>query len=187
MHVSDLEHEFGIGPHILAQIVVCSIHKVPEFAPRNVVRILWDKFQLWKIPMCSHGYSFPLVSPSSTMWRRRVATLLWESVRMKLTLPKWGLGSPLGLLKVQSSIARVKTPCIGAFFISLERYWSLNVQNGFTWPIWASVTQVMAKRKAGNQIANLIPTTESPESTRSPCVQVVCNTSLESFRRGLQL
>jgi len=29
-----------------------------------------------------------------------VATLLWESVRMKLTFPKWGLGSPPGLLKL---------------------------------------------------------------------------------------
>jgi hypothetical protein len=33
---------------------------------------------------------------------------LRESVRMKLTLPKWELGSPLGLPKLQSSIAGVK-------------------------------------------------------------------------------
>jgi hypothetical protein len=48
---------------------------------------------------------------------------------MRLTLPKWGLGSPPGLLKVQSSIARVKTPHIGAFFISLENYQSVDVKN----------------------------------------------------------
>jgi hypothetical protein len=36
------------------------------------------------------------------------------SVRMKLTLPKVGSWSPPGLPKTQSSIARVKTPCIGA-------------------------------------------------------------------------
>jgi len=29
-----------------------------------------------------------------------VATLLWESVRMKLKLSKWGLGSLLGLPKL---------------------------------------------------------------------------------------
>jgi hypothetical protein len=29
----------------------------------------------------------------------------WKSVRMTLTLPKWGLGSPLGLPKFQNSIA----------------------------------------------------------------------------------
>jgi hypothetical protein len=42
------------------------------------------------------------------------------SVRMKLTLLELGLGSPLGLLKLHSLIAGAKTPCIGAFFISLE-------------------------------------------------------------------
>jgi hypothetical protein len=53
-----------------------------------------------------------------------------KSVKMKPTLPKWGLGSPLGLSKLQSSIARVKTPCLGAFFISLESYQSVDVENG---------------------------------------------------------
>jgi hypothetical protein len=47
---------------------------------------------------------------------------------MRLTLPKWELGSPLGLPKLQSSIVGVKTPRIGAFFISLESYRSINVE-----------------------------------------------------------
>jgi hypothetical protein len=51
-----------------------------------------------------------------------VATLPWESVGMKFTFPKLGLGSPPGLPKFQSSIARVKTPCIGVLFISLKSY-----------------------------------------------------------------
>jgi hypothetical protein len=37
-----------------------------------------------------------------------VTTLLWESVRMRLTLPKWGLWSPPGLSKLQSSIIGAK-------------------------------------------------------------------------------
>jgi hypothetical protein len=45
-----------------------------------------------------------------------------ESVKMKLTLLEWELGSPPGLSKLQSSIARVKTLRIGVFFISLESY-----------------------------------------------------------------
>jgi hypothetical protein len=49
---------------------------------------------------------------------------------MTFTLPKWGLGSPLGLPKLQSSISGVKTPCIKAFFISLESYQSGDVENG---------------------------------------------------------
>jgi hypothetical protein len=53
---------------------------------------------------------------------------------MKLTLPKLGLGSPSGLLKLQSLIAGVKTPHIEVFFISLESYQSVDVENGFAWP-----------------------------------------------------
>jgi hypothetical protein len=43
------------------------------------------------------------------------------SVRMKLTLPKVGTCSPLGLAKIQSLIAGVKTPHIEVLFIPLER------------------------------------------------------------------
>jgi hypothetical protein len=50
--------------------------------------------------------------------------------RMRLTLSKWGLKSPLGLPKLQNSITGVKTLCIEAFFISLESYQSVNVENG---------------------------------------------------------
>jgi hypothetical protein len=46
----------------------------------------------------------------------------WKSVRMTLKLPKWGLGSPPRLPKFQSSIARVKTPRLEEFFMSLESY-----------------------------------------------------------------
>jgi hypothetical protein len=43
------------------------------------------------------------------------------SVRSPFTLPKMGLGSPPGFSKTQNLIARVKTPCIEVFLISLER------------------------------------------------------------------
>jgi len=76
---------------------------------------------------------------------------------MRLTLPKWGLRSPSRLPKLQSSIAGVKTPCIEAFFISLESYQSVDVENGLAWTIWISATQVMAKRKVRSQTGNLIP------------------------------
>jgi len=46
----------------------------------------------------------------------------WKSVRMTLTFPKWELGSPPGLLKLQSSIVGVKTPRLEALFMSLESY-----------------------------------------------------------------
>jgi len=76
---------------------------------------------------------------------------------MKLTFPKWGLGSPPGLPKLQSLIAGVKTPRIGVLFISLENYQSVNVENELTWAIWTFATQVMAKRKARNQTNSLTP------------------------------
>jgi len=76
---------------------------------------------------------------------------------MKLTLLKWGLGSPLGLPKLQSSIAKVKTPRIGVLFISLESYQSVDVENGLAWAIWTSTTHVMAKKKVGSQTDNLTP------------------------------
>jgi hypothetical protein len=73
------------------------------------------------------------------------------SVRMKLTLPKVGTWSPPGPPKTQSLIIGVKTPCIGVFFIPLERSWSVYVQNGLAWAIWTSTAQVMGKRRAGSQ------------------------------------
>jgi hypothetical protein len=74
---------------------------------------------------------------------------------MKLTLPKLELGSPLGFPKLQTSIVGVKTPCIRMLFISLESYQSVDVENGLAWAIWISVTQVMAKRRVGNQTGSL--------------------------------
>jgi hypothetical protein len=76
---------------------------------------------------------------------------------MKLTFPKWGLESLPGLPKLQSSIAGAKTPRIEAFFISLESYQSLDVENGLAWAIWTFATQVMAKRKVRSQTSSLTP------------------------------
>jgi hypothetical protein len=44
-----------------------------------------------------------------------VATPLWRSVRMTLTLLKWGLESPQGLSKTQNSITGVKTSLLEVF------------------------------------------------------------------------
>ncbi len=81
----------------------------------------------------------------------------WKSGRITLTLLKWGLGSLLGLSKLQSSIARVKTHGIEVFFITLESYQSVDVEHGLAWAIWTSIPQVMAKRKVESQTTSLIP------------------------------
>jgi hypothetical protein len=43
------------------------------------------------------------------------------------------------------------------------------------------------KERSGVKLAIWFPTTKSQESTRFPCVQVACDTPLESSQRGLQL
>jgi hypothetical protein len=52
------------------------------------------------------------------------------SVRSPPTLPKMGVWGPLGLPKTQKMIEGVKTSCIDVFFIPLERFQSVDVQNG---------------------------------------------------------
>jgi hypothetical protein len=54
-------------------------------------------------------------------------------------------------------ISGVKTQWLVAFLISLKSSWNLNIKNGLALLIWTSETQVMAKRKAQNQIDNLTP------------------------------
>jgi hypothetical protein len=65
--------------------------------------------------------------------------------------------SPPGLPNVQSSTAKPKTPRIDVFLVSLQRSWSVDVENGLALAIWTSVAQVMGKRRAGSQIGNLTP------------------------------
>jgi hypothetical protein len=72
------------------------------------------------------------------------------------------------------------------FFILLERSWSVDVENGLAWAIRTSATQVMVERRVGSQTGSLIPTTKSRESTRPQCVQLECNTLLESSWGELQ-
>jgi hypothetical protein len=70
---------------------------------------------------------------------------------MRLTLPKVGTWSPLGLPQLQISMAEVKTPHLEVFFILLERPWSVDVENGLAWAIWTYAAQVMVERRAGSQ------------------------------------
>ncbi len=46
------------------------------------------------------------------------------------TLPKLGIWSPPRLPNVQSSTARPKIPRIEVFLVSLERSWSVDIENG---------------------------------------------------------
>jgi hypothetical protein len=116
---------------------------------------------------------------------------VWESVRMNTHTPKWtsiiGNWSPGGLPKLQRVITRVKTPRLVEFFISLKRYWNINVQNGIAWPIWTSTTQVMAKRKVRSRIGNLTPDHGKSGINPIPMCAGGVQHTLKSSQRGLQL
>ncbi len=73
------------------------------------------------------------------------------------------------------------------FFISLERSWSVDVENGLAWDIWTSEAQVMVEKGPRVKLPVWLPTTKSRESTRPRCVQTECNTPLESSRGELQV
>jgi len=102
--------------------------------------------------------------------------------------PQMGLGSPLGLPKLQSLIVEVKTPRIKVFFISLKSYWSVDVENGFTSAIWTSTTHVMAKKKGreSNWQFDSWPLKVDNWPDPSAC-KVECETPLESFWGKLQV
>jgi len=72
-------------------------------------------------------------------------------------LERVGIWSPSGLPNVESSTARGKTPCIGAFLVSLKRSWNVDIENGLTLVIWTSAAQVRGKRRAESQIGSLTP------------------------------
>jgi hypothetical protein len=100
-----------------------------------------------------------------------VATPLWKSERMIPSLPKWGLGSPLRLPKLQSLIVGAKTPRIEAFFISLESYQSLDVgKMGLHEPFGHLQHKLWWKERSRVKLVVWLPTTKSRESTRPRCV-----------------
>jgi hypothetical protein len=113
---------------------------------------------------------------------RHVATPLLEQCEDDIHTPKMGFGSPLGLPKLQSLIVGVKTPHLELFFMPLESYWSVDVENGLAWTIWTYAAQVMEKIRARRLL-----TTKSQESTRPRCVQMQCDTPLESSQQELQV
>ncbi len=123
----------------------------------------WIDHCFLSILLCQHQFSiyiikFQILIVEIFAWLDHLSQPHFEGVlRSPLTLLKMGLGSPLGFAKIQSMIARVKTPCIETFFIPLKRSWSVDVQNGLAWTIWTSAAQVMVERRAGSQIGSLTP------------------------------
>jgi len=115
----------------------------------NIANFIWAQ-TLHVYPAWTQLQIIILLPCTKALFEGRVAIMM-----LKLTLPKLGLGSPPRLSKFQSSMVGVKTPYIGVFFISLENYWSVNVENGLARAIWTSIAQVMAKERVGSQTGSL--------------------------------
>jgi hypothetical protein len=72
---------------------------------------------------------------------------------MTLTFPKWGVGSPLGLSKLQSSIAGVKTSHLEAFFMSLKIHRSVDVEMASHEPFGHLQHKLWQKERPGVKLA----------------------------------
>jgi hypothetical protein len=94
------------------------------------------------------------------------------SVKMKLTLPKVRTWSPPKLPKIQSLIVGVKTP---------------HIEMASHEPFGHMQHKLWLKKGSGIKLAIWLLITKNRESTWSWCVQVECNTSLESSRGELQV
>jgi len=109
---------------------------------------------------------------------------------MTLTLPKRGLGESSGTPKTSELDYRGQNtlPWYVLHIIGKLSKCSVDVKNGLTWTIWTSTAQVIAKKKgSGVKLTVWLSTTKSRESTRSRCVQVECDTLLESSQGELQV
>jgi hypothetical protein len=142
-HESWLMSWYNISPTIMGWIPFKGLFMVKKRATPRICAIRHEMWPcaIWEQSWNNYGNPLVVLQPH-----------FWKSVKMTLTLPKWGLGSPPRLPKLQSSIAGVKTPCLNVFFMSLESSWNVDVENGLAWAIWTFATQIMAKRKAWSQI-----------------------------------
>jgi hypothetical protein len=73
------------------------------------------------------------------------------------------------------------------FLVSLERSWSVDIQNGLALVIWHLQPKLWAKEGPGVKLAVWFLTTKSRESTFSRHPILKCDTMLKSSQRELQL
>ncbi len=94
------------------------------------------------------------------------------------------LRSPPGLPKTHNFIAGVKTPRLEVFFIPLETFWNVDVENGLAWAIRTfAAHKLCAKEGPRVKLPIWFPTIKSRKSPRLRCVQVECDTLLEKLSR----
>jgi hypothetical protein len=116
-----------------------------------------------------------------------VATPLWGKCEDETHTPKSGNLESSGTPKNLKLDYRGQNTCIDMFFILWERSWNVDVQNGLAWAIWTSQHKLWSKERPRVKLIIWLLTTKSRESTRPRCVQVQCDTLLESSWGELQV
>jgi hypothetical protein len=89
--------------------------------------------------------------------RLTVATLLWESVTMKLTFPKMGTWESSRTLETLESNCKSQNTLHWSVIYIIGKILKLDVENGLAWAIWTSLAHVMAKRRVESQNGSLTP------------------------------
>jgi len=84
-----------------------------------------------------------------------VATPFLEECEDDIHTPEMGTRESFETPETSEFNYRGQNTRLEAFFMSLENYWSVHVENGLAWTIWTSTAQVMTKRRAGSQTDNL--------------------------------
>jgi hypothetical protein len=116
---------------------------------------------------------------------------VWESMRMNTHTPKWipilGIGVPVDSQNFKERFQKSKHLALWSSLYhwkAIETYMSKMSSHD---PFGHLKHKLWPKERPGVKLTVWLLTTRSQESTQFPCVQVACDTPLESSPRGLQL
>jgi hypothetical protein len=123
------------------------------------------------------------------LWCRNLTLRKYENEIHTLEMGIWESSGTLEILEFDCK--GQNTSHWGVFYI-IGKLLKCRCRRWARWTIWTSATQVMAKTKVESQttrvkLAVWFPTIKSRRSTQPKCVQVECNTPLESSQQELQV
>jgi len=118
---------------------------------------------------------------------KHVTTPLWGKCEDETHTPKSGNLESSGTPAISELYCRGQNTSPWGVLYTVGKALKFRCRNGLAWAIWTSTTQVMVERRSEVKSAIWLPTTKSRESTRSRCVQMECNTPLESSWGELQV
>jgi hypothetical protein len=112
---------------------------------------------------------------------------LWRKCEVATHTPENGTWESFRILENSECDCNGQNTSHWSILYILERSWNVYIQNGLAEPFVHLQHKLWSKEGPGVKLAVWLPTTKSQESTRSQCVQVKCDTLLESSQGELQL